>query len=110
MSASAARRPPEPPRLAGIIGGRIVNGHPVARHSYRLGVAPAPEGDVYIVHLMDEVPGVGITFEANSFEHAFERALEIGEDMADLAGHLAEGVVVSVEAHDRLADIGLDED
>lgn len=89
-------------RVAAILGGRTVNGRPVARHAYRLGAAPAPDGTRYIVTLIDEVPGVRMVFEADTFDVAFARALIIGEDMADLAGHLGEGVLISVEERAHL--------
>jgi hypothetical protein len=81
---------------AGIVGGRIgPDGKPTAARSYPLGCAPDPEGGL-LVRLIEEVPGIAITFEADDFDQAFARALVISEDMADAAGHLADGVVVSV--------------
>jgi hypothetical protein len=63
-----------------------------------------------IVRLIEEVPGIGITFEAHDFEDAFERAMDISYDMAELAGHLADGVLVSLTECESLADLGIDAD
>ena len=109
MSALAHRHDTEHRYLAGIVGGRSKGGRTVARHAYRLGAAWLPDDNLYIITLIEDVPGIGITFEANSFEDAFERALAISEDMADVSGHLEDGVSVSVQEVDRLSDIGIDE-
>jgi len=99
----------EPQRLARIIGDRKdANGNMMAGREYKLGCAW--DGDVLIVRLIEDVPGIGITFEAYSFDHAFERALEISTDMAELAGHWADGVLVSLVECESLADIGVDAD
>lgn len=91
-----------------IVGGRPgPDGKPTATRAYPLGCAPDPEGGV-LVTLVEEVPGIGITFEADDFDHAFSRAVVIGEDMADAAGHLADGVLVSLVERDNLADLGVD--
>jgi len=93
---------------AGIVGGRAgSDGKPTAARSYSLGCAPDPEGGL-LVTLLEEVPGIAITFEADDFDHAFARALVIAEDMADAAGHLADGVVVSLLERDNLAELGVD--
>jgi hypothetical protein len=93
---------------AGIVGGRPgPDGRPTAARSYPLGCASDPEGGV-VVTLIEEVPGIGITFEAADFDQAFARALVIGEDMADAVGHLADGVVISLIERDSLAELGLD--
>ena len=93
---------------AGIVGGRIgPDGKLTAIRSYSLGCAPDPEGG-FLVSLIEEVPDIAITFEADDFDQAFARALVIAEDMADAAGHLADGVVVSLLELDSLADLGID--
>lgn len=98
-------------QLASIVGGRTTpDGRVVASHRYRLGMAPAPDSDVYIVRLIGTLDKVAITFEARDFEHAFRRALEISQDMAEVAGHLSDGVVVSVEECDSIRDLGISED
>ena len=87
-------------------GGPGPDGKPTAARAYPLGCAPDPEGGV-VVTLIQDVPGIEITFEANDFDHAFARALTIGEDMADAAGHLADGVLVSLVERGSLADLGI---
>jgi len=57
----------------------------------------------------DEV-NVGIAFEADSYDNAFARALAISKDVADEAGHLSEGVTVSLTEFGGLAEIGIDAD
>jgi hypothetical protein len=107
--AAGALRHDEPVRLAAIIGGRSgPHGTRIATREYRLGCAY--DGDILIVTLIQETPGIAITFEAKSFDRAFERALEIGEEMADLAGHLPDGVLVSLVACGSLTEIGIDTD
>jgi hypothetical protein len=93
---------------AAIVGGRPgPDGKPTASRAYALGCAPDPEGGV-IVTLIEEVPGVGITFEADDFDHAFSRAVEIGSNMAEASGHFADGVLVSLIERDSLAELGID--
>ncbi len=109
MVAAAAIRPEKPVRRAAIIGGQAgPHGTRTATREYRLGCAI--DDDMLIVTLMEDVPGVAITFEAENFDRAFERALAISEEMADLAGHLADGVLVSLVLRGSLADIGVDAD
>jgi hypothetical protein len=93
---------------AGIVGGRAgSDGKPTAARSYSLGCAPNPEGGP-LVTLIEEAPGIAVTFEADDFDQAFARALVIAEDMADAAGHLADGVVVSLVESGSLAELGID--
>src|SRR3954468_15410029 len=101
--ASALRRYDFPPqRRARIIGtARDRNGNPIAAWEYRLGCAR--DGDDMIVRLIEEVPSVEITFEAHNFEDAFERAIDISYDMAELTGHLEDGVLVSLTECESLA-------
>src|SRR4029077_14803306 len=85
----------KPPRRETIIGGQPgPHGARTAAREYRLGCAA--DDDTLIVTLIEDVPGIAITFEADSFDHAFQRAVQISQEMADLAGHLAEGVLVSL--------------
>ena len=94
---------------AAIVGGRPgPDAKPMATRAYPLGCAPDPEGGGLVVTLIEDVPGIGITFEADDFDHAFARAVVIGEDMAEAAGHLAEGVLVSLIERDNLAELGID--
>jgi hypothetical protein len=99
------------PYRAAVVGGALgPGGRPVAQRRYTLGVAPDPDGG-YIAALIEAVPGVaGMTFEASDFEQAFARALVIGEDLAAAAGHLDDGVLVSLTPFDTLAEIGVDTD
>lgn len=107
--ASALRRDDHPKQRARIIGtAHDSNGNAIASHEYRLGCAW--DGDEMIVRLIEDVPGIGITFEARDFEAAFERAMDIAYDMAELAGHLSDGVLVSLTECENLADLGLDAD
>jgi hypothetical protein len=107
MAEAAALRREQAERRAAIIGGQPgPRGLCTAKHEYRLGCAW--DGDMLLVNLIEDVPGVGIAFEAKSFDHAFERALAISEDVADVAGHLAEGVLVSLAEFDSLGAIGID--
>jgi hypothetical protein len=109
MAGATALQRFQPRREARIIGAaRDENGNPTAAREYKLGCAW--DGDALIVRLIEEVPGIGITFEAHSFDHAFERALDIATDMAELAGHMADGVVVSLLECDSLADLGIEVD
>lgn len=65
-------------QLASIVGGtRTSDGRVVARHRYRLGTAPAPDGAGYIVTMIGKLDGIAMTFEARDFENAFERAIDI---------------------------------
>jgi hypothetical protein len=111
MAGTAAHRPDqfEPRWRAAIIGGRLGpdRKHTAARE-YRLGCAW--DDGTLIISLIEEVPGVAITFEAEDFDRAFARALVIGEDMAELSGHLADGVLVSLVECKSLAEIGVDAD
>ena len=108
MAAAVAIRHDEPAaRRAAIIGGRSGrHGTRTATREYRL--ACAVDDDTLIVTLIEDVPGIAITFEAENFDRAFERALEISEEMADLAGHLADGVLVSLVQRASLGEIGID--
>ncbi|GEM_PF-5989550 len=110
MAGSALRRDQFEPRWkAVIIGGAAgLDGKMTAARAYRLGCAD--DAGTLIVSLIDDVPGVSITFEAENFDHAFARAVEIGTDMADLSGHLPEGVLISLVECESLADIGVDAD
>ncbi len=99
----------QPQRKARVIGtARERNGSPTAAREYKLGCAW--DGDNLVVRLIEDVPGVGITFEAYSFDHAFERAVDIASDMAELSGHLADGVLVSLIECESLDQLGLDPD
>ena len=90
-----------------IIGGRPgPHGVHAAAREYRLGCAW--DGEILIVSMIEDVPGIGITFEAENFDQAFTRALQISEDMAELAGHLADGVRVSLVECGSLTEIGID--
>jgi hypothetical protein len=90
-----------------IIGGRPgSHGARTAARDYRLGCAW--DDEILIVLLIEDVPGIAITFEAENFDQAFARALQISEDMAELAGHLADGVQVSLVECGSLAEIGID--
>ncbi len=107
MVAAVAFRRDEPVRRAAIIGGRSgPHGTRTATREYRLGCAV--DDDTLIVTMIENVPGIAITFEAENFDRAFERALEITEEVADLAGHLADGVLVSLVLRGSLAEIGVD--
>jgi hypothetical protein len=108
MTRAAARRVDrfEPRWRAAIIGGPTgADGKRTAAREYRLGCAW--DDDTLIVTLIEEVPGVAITFEAEDFDQAFTRALAISEDMAELSGHLADGVLVSLAERGSLAEIGI---
>jgi hypothetical protein len=78
-----------------------------AKYEYRLGCAW--DGDTLLVSILngDEV-NVGIAFEADSYDNAFARALAISKDVADEAGHLSDGVTVSLTEFGSLAEIGID--
>jgi hypothetical protein len=80
-----------------------------AKYEYRLGCAW--DGDTLLVSILngDEV-NVGIAFEADSYDNAFARALAISKDVADEAGHLSDGVTVSLTEFGSLAEIGIDAD
>ncbi|HLY59006.1 MAG TPA: hypothetical protein VKS60_25815 [Stellaceae bacterium] len=106
MNALAAETAPR--YQAAIIGGDPA--HPIARRRFALGMAWEPEAGTYIVSLTDAVPQIGITFEARDFDHAFERALAIGADMAASCGYLDEGVLVSLTECASLGDIGVSTD
>ncbi len=96
--------------LAAIIGGRPgPGGTCTAKHEYRLGCAW--EDDTLLVVLLngDQV-NVGIAFQADRYDAAFARALAIAEDVADEAGHLSDGVLVSLTEFNSLAEIGIDAD
>lgn len=94
---------------AAIVGGRLgPDGKPIALRAYRLGCAMDPECGRLIVTMIEDVPGIGITFEADDFDHAFSRALVIGQDMAEAAGHLDDGVVISLGECDSLAELGIE--
>jgi len=111
MTRTAARRvrAHEPKWRAAIVGGRPgPDGKPTAAREYRLGCAW--DDDTLIVSLIDEVPGVAMTFEAEDFDRAFARALAIAEDMAELSGHLPDGVLVSLTECRSLAEIGVEAD
>jgi hypothetical protein len=109
MTIAAALKQDARRHLAAIVGGQPgPNGTHTATHEYRLGCAW--DGDTLLVNLIEDVPGIGIAFEARSFDRAFERALAIGEDVADEAGHLSDGVLVSLTAFGSLAEIGIDAD
>src|SRR3954452_20914745 len=97
-------------RLAETIGGGAGRKRArTAKHEYRLGCAW--DGDTLLVSILNgnEV-NVGIAFQADRYDAAFERALAIVEDVADEAGHLADGVLVSLTEFDSLAEIGIDAD
>ncbi|HZU89494.1 MAG TPA: hypothetical protein VE993_09580 [Stellaceae bacterium] len=109
MARMAARRIDrfKPRWRAAIIGAPTgADGQRTAAREYRLGCAW--DEDMLIVTLIAEVPGVAITFEAEDFDQAFARALAISEDMAELSGHLADGVLVSLAERGSLAEIGVE--
>jgi hypothetical protein len=92
---------------AAIIGGRPgPHGTRIAAREYRLGCAW--DDETLIVSLIEDVPGIAITFEAENFDQAFTRALQISGDMAELAGHFADGVHLSLVECGTLAEIGID--
>jgi hypothetical protein len=92
---------------AAIIGGQAgPDGKPTATREYRLGCVA--DDDMLIVSMLDDVSDVKITFEADNFDHAFARAVDISTDMAELADHLSQGVLVSLVECESLADIGID--
>lgn len=96
--------------LAAIIGGRPgPKGTRTARHEYRLGCAW--DGSTLLVSILNgDEANVGIAFQADSFDDAFERALTVGEDTAEVAGHIPDGVLVSLTEFGSLAEIGIDAD
>ena len=111
MAGAAARRSArlEPRWRAAIVGGQPgPDGKRTAAREYRLGCVR--DGGTLIVSLIEDVPGIAITFEAADFDEAFARALAIGEDMAELSGQLADGVLISVAECSTLAEIGVEAD
>ena len=97
-------------RLAETIGGGAGRKRArTAKYEYRLGCAW--DGDTLLVSILngDEV-NVGIAFEADSYDNAFARAVAISKDVADEAGHLSDGVTVSLTEFGSLAEIGIDAD
>ena len=109
MTEATAVRRDSTPRRAAIIGGREgPRGSRTATREYRLGCAW--DGDALLVAMLEDLPDVAIAFEARDFDHAFERALAIGEDMAEVSGHLADGVLVSLTQCGSLAEIGIETD
>ena len=96
-------------RLAETIGGGSGRKRAHPKYEYRLGCAW--DGDTLLVSILngDEV-NVGIAFEADSYDNAFARALAISKDVADEAGHLSDGVTVSLTEFGSLAEIGIDAD
>ena len=109
MAGHAALRQDDRRHYAAIIGGyALPSGARIATREYRLGCAW--DGNTLIVALLDEQPDVGIAFQAQDFDHAFERALAISEDVAEVAGHLSDGVVVSLVECNTLEEIGVEAD
>jgi hypothetical protein len=109
MAGQAALKQDARRHYAAIVGGfALPSGARFATREYRLGCAW--DGDALLVALLDELPDVGIAFEARDFDHAFERAVAISEDVAEVAGHLKDGVVVSLIECDSLEEIGIDAD
>jgi hypothetical protein len=107
---TAAPRQHQRRHLAATIGGGVGRKRArTAKYEYRLGCAW--DDDTLLVSILngDEV-NVGIAFEADSYDNAFARALAISKDVADEAGHLSEGVTVSLTEFGGLAEIGIDAD
>jgi len=110
MTTAAAIKLGHRRRLAAIVGGRLgPKGMRTAKYEYRLGCAW--DGDTLLVSILNgDEANIGIAFEADSFDHAFIRALAISEEVADEAGHLADGVLVLLSEFGSLAEIGIDAD
>src|SRR3954463_12455198 len=110
MTTAAAMKPGCRYHLSAIIGGRLgPKGTRTARHEYRLCCAWG--GKKLLVSILNgDEANVGIAFEADSYDAAFERALSISEDVADETGYLSDGVLVSLTEFGSLAEIGIDAD
>lgn len=80
----------------------VFQGLPVIRHAVAFMAARDPEAGVYVV---TRYPGTGegITFEAESFDHALARAAEIVPDVFVARGINADGVGIVIDEYDSPA-------